>query len=624
LIVESFLHSSLSNYYHGLLGYVFYILILYLGATLTGFCGITSGQSRFLRYPIGLLCICLLSAVLGFLPFIVTVIISPPLIIFALVIHLRNRCLEYTHHGGFLKRVPLLGLILILSEVLGNRFHGPSPTAPSAIYGDTVHYAAVMSSWALDPFRRDDLLVYGLSNGLANSSVSILGSTLLREEIIDPILFLSVTIPVLGILATGDMIKSLFTSKTGNIKFGHAVLSVVLILASIPYIGWIVESPPVMLAIPLAVCVAGLYLEFCRKEGKEFLRELFIFSAAFYITKIGMSLMLAPLFVRHILRTETKWWKKLMSVLVALATTTFIVLENQHVILSHYDANFWVFELTPSKFSEFSTQWLKIENILLLLGLSNLIGFQKPFERIFLILFIIVAFTFSTLFSIMYIGCAVWLITTLNFEQLSKLRVLASTVLLLGSIFARDYSSIHELMIIIIILIFLVLALTDRQQLKDNSIRFLLKELSLIMGVIACFLVTNLYMYRFISAELYPEDFDIWRMARIISQEDAIIFTDQTGLDTGMSTGWNSYAALSRRQIYLAGWYHSVLRVSRDELLRRISTNDAVISGLVDPRTISARFSTSDIYIILRHREPPPGSTQIYSNKLYAIFKRDD
>ena len=119
------------------------------------------------------------------------------------------------------------------------------------------------------------------------------------------------------------------------------------------------------------------------------------------------------------------------------------------------------------------------------------------------------------------------------------------------------------------------------------------------------------------SAALTPQVRDIWLAVREYVPSDALIFTDQTGRDGGLTTGWNTYVLNGQRQVYIAAWVQS-RQLYADPAAReaRLQTNDDVLSGQLDPAQIkTSRQYGSFFAVVSPGRRPLPRWHQIYANE---------
>jgi hypothetical protein len=126
----------------------------------------------------------------------------------------------------------------------------------------------------------------------------------------------------------------------------------------------------------------------------------------------------------------------------------------------------------------------------------------------------------------------------------------------------------------------------------------------------------------FQDGALTPSDYDIWNEVRRRIPKDALLFSDLTGYSIDVKHGWNYYAAVSERQLYLGGWYDGRLQTDPGELKRRLQLNEEVLQGLKAPQAIpvSGRYS-SYFAVVERTRRMPATFTPVYANDKYTLYK---
>jgi hypothetical protein len=121
---------------------------------------------------------------------------------------------------------------------------------------------------------------------------------------------------------------------------------------------------------------------------------------------------------------------------------------------------------------------------------------------------------------------------------------------------------------------------------------------------------------------LTPDDRAIWSAVRERVAPSALVFTSLTGPKIAGDQGWNYYPGVARRQVYLAGWADSVLRVKPAELRRRLTANRAVLRGSLTPADLHLSQRYTAFYAVLHRSEPVPQSfTRVYANERYALYR---
>lgn len=123
--------------------------------------------------------------------------------------------------------------------------------------------------------------------------------------------------------------------------------------------------------------------------------------------------------------------------------------------------------------------------------------------------------------------------------------------------------------------------------------------------------------------QISPDARDIWIAVRAQAPPDALIFTDQTGPEPGLLTGWNTFVLSGERQVYVAGWYQSPsLRISTARRAERLALNADVLSGRLAPAELKySRVYGAYFAVVRRDRQMPPTWRKIYANSSYTLYE---
>ncbi|SMD15950.1 hypothetical protein [Rhizobium sp. RU36D] len=116
---------------------------------------------------------------------------------------------------------------------------------------------------------------------------------------------------------------------------------------------------------------------------------------------------------------------------------------------------------------------------------------------------------------------------------------------------------------------------------------------------------------------------DIWRDVRERTPADALIFTDQTSaVDTNQIGGWNTVALSGQRQIFVANWVQSSLRVDLDARAKRFGDNEAVLSGKIAPDAVPLSRHYRDYFaVVSAKRVMPLEWEEVHRNNAWVIYR---
>lgn len=122
---------------------------------------------------------------------------------------------------------------------------------------------------------------------------------------------------------------------------------------------------------------------------------------------------------------------------------------------------------------------------------------------------------------------------------------------------------------------------------------------------------------------IYTHDtWQAWRKVAHLAGSRSLVFTSATGPATTASEGWDYYPAIGERQIYLAGWANSSLTTHRADLNRRLALNSAVLAGARAPRSLPGTARYDSFFAVVSVSAPKPaGFHLVYRNDSVAVYR---
>jgi hypothetical protein len=122
---------------------------------------------------------------------------------------------------------------------------------------------------------------------------------------------------------------------------------------------------------------------------------------------------------------------------------------------------------------------------------------------------------------------------------------------------------------------------------------------------------------------LTPQVRQIWLAVKRRTPPDALIFTDQTGIEPTLLGSWNTYAFIGARQIFVSNLYiNSATRLNRQHALDVLRENDAVLDGALPPAQLALRGRYSGYFgVVSRTRPVPAGWDKIFENEQFALYR---
>jgi len=122
---------------------------------------------------------------------------------------------------------------------------------------------------------------------------------------------------------------------------------------------------------------------------------------------------------------------------------------------------------------------------------------------------------------------------------------------------------------------------------------------------------------------LTPSVREIWLAVRDRTPTDALIFTDQTGIEPTLLGGWNTYAIMGGRQIFVSSIYtNSETRLNRGRAMEVLGQNDDVLDGRLRPDQLTLPRKFSFYYAVVScSRVVPPSWRKIFGNQAHCLYE---
>jgi hypothetical protein len=114
----------------------------------------------------------------------------------------------------------------------------------------------------------------------------------------------------------------------------------------------------------------------------------------------------------------------------------------------------------------------------------------------------------------------------------------------------------------------------------------------------------------------------LWDATRELTPEHALIFTDQTGNDPGRLTGWNDFSLRAERQFYVSTWSVSKLRLDDAARKRQLSLNAAVLAGQCSPHSLALSQNYDGYFAaVAAGHKMPEHFVKVYGNADYGLYR---
>jgi hypothetical protein len=519
---------------------------------------------------------------------------------------------------------------------MGLNWHGPTETLAGSPSGDLVYYSTsiVSLSTQLYPYLN---LGYEQAplDFYFNMLFPLLGAALSRILTFDPFLFITAGGGASFVLSLG-LTLHLYIQGTGILTRGaHAALSsLVLALAIVVatrYPFWTVESIPMIHAVPLTLVV----VYWARKNDARARLLAFVLAVVgSALSKVVGAAVLAPFaFATAVPRFfRMSYWVRVAAILVAVAAALYGAVLLYRVgpmnfaaaplgpwsatMIQRDHADFWA--ALPFVMRDVSAVLLAVVAFVLadwLVASTIAFGF---------LLFLVYPFVFQ--FDFVCAVIILGLIACDHPDRLWKFRMLVTGALLLAAPAAllTDPAGVSSGLVWLVCIggaIWIALPPQRRLAWPGKDRMAAAAALVLCLGLVAVgrgyLIVTSGWQ----PGVLTPEVRQIWLAVKQRTQPDALIFTDQTGIEPTLLGSWNTYAFIGARQIFVSNLYmNAVTRNHRELALDVLRENDAVLNGK-SPAHLSLRGRYSGYFaIVSRARLVPVQWVKLFENEQYALY----
>jgi hypothetical protein len=545
--------------------------------------------------------------------------------------------------GGELAKFAKVGLALLPFAIgfgcwMGLHWHGPTETLAASPTGDLVYYSTsiVSLSTHLYPYlnlgyERELFGIY------FNLLFPLLGAASDRVLTLDPFLFITAGGAATFVLLLG-LVLYLYIQGTGifvrkaHITFSSLILALAIIVANrYPY--WIVESIPMTHAVALTIAVV-----YWARKNDAYAR-LFAFVLAVVgsaLTKVVGVAVLAPFVAASAVPQFFLMSRRIRiaAIAAALVAAVYAALLLFRVgpsmfafaplgpasvsLVVRYDADFWT--ALPFALRDISAVLLAAAAFLLfdwIVAGAIAFGF---------LLFLIYPFLFH--FDMI---CAVIIFGLTACDHpvnLWKYRlvVLGALLLALPAVLLTDPAGVSSGLVWIVCVGSAVWVAISGEKLtqwtgtsRAAAATVVLLALCLIAVGRGHLAITSGGQ----SGVLNPQVRQIWLTVKQRTPTDALIFTDQTGIEPTLLGGWNTYAFIGGRQIFASFLYmNSATRLNRQRLFDVLAENEAVLKGELLPTQLKLRSQYSSYFaVVSRDRNVPNEWVKIFENERYVLYR---
>jgi hypothetical protein len=501
-----------------------------------------------------------------------------------------------------------------LGFVLGYAFHAPTERLDSSAFGDYIFYAVRLLSAAKSIAPIHDYAVEGMQSTYLESAQALIGAALSPLPGFDAFLFGSATLPacLVASLALGFGV----VLRRGDVHWPLALLAV----SCIAYPGWITESAPVALAVPLTFSIYALWRDGATRTHWLVLLPLLAFD--FVLTKAVGLILLAVVAPFALVRQYGFDVRRALPYAVAAAAVAAVAI-GVFAATSGWFVHILTLKFLPADAVRGLHSELDVRSAENLTPALRVVG-----EALLLAALIRARAT------ALAAGCAAsigstWFVGGHGFDV-----TIGAAVLLAVLFFADDieaYERARPLVLSAAAVLFVSAWFRDVAGVRTAAVLVALFGLALFaalnrsraaaVGAAALVLVSPL-LIRQPPTTLVPADHDIWQHVADVVPKDGLVFTSLTGPQKTSDEGYNYYPAVARRQLYVAGWANSRLLVDRGARLRRLAANDSVLAGTRAPDRLPLSTRYTSFFAVTRRDDPvPPSFRKSYANDRYVLYR---
>ena len=521
---------------------------------------------------------------------------------------------------------------------IGLHWHGPTDTLGGSPSGDLVYYSTSIVSLSRQPYPYLNLGFEYQPLGLYfNLLFPAIGAALSRVVELDPFLFITAAGAASFVLALGMTLHSyirgtgIFADRTHAV-LGPITLALAIIVAN-RYPFWTVESIPVIHAVPLTIVV----VYWARKDNTR--ARMLAFAIAVVgtaLSKVVGAAVLAPFAAAASVQRYFQMPRRIriaaiIGAGVAAAYAAYLLYRVgganfaaapfgpvSSQMMRIYDASF--LSALPFMLRDLSAVLLAVVAFLVadwLAAIAIAFGF---------LLFLI--FPYVLLFDFVCSTIIVGLVACDRPQRLWTYRVplLGALLLALPAVLLTDPAGLSTgLVWLACIGATIWIALPRQRPLmwpgpgRAAAVAAVLTGLGLIAAARGELVLTSGWQ----AGVLTPQVRQIWLTVKQRTPEDALIFTDQTGVEATLLGSWNTYAFVGARQIFVSNLYMN--QVTRDNPQRArevLRENEAILKGDIHPSQLGLRGRYSGYYaVVSNERRLPAQWERMFQNECCALYR---
>ncbi|EKV26034.1 hypothetical protein C882_3321 [Caenispirillum salinarum AK4] len=464
-------------------------------------------------------------------------------------------------------------------------------------FGDTTTYIALMIGAQVQALPLIDLRNAGMTFGFLNTPPALIGASVAWVPGVEPFLVFAVMLPTFGIVGA-IVAMAVQAGGTPGPGLGRALLAGGVLAGALPYVDWLVESPPAALSLPVLPAFALLLVRRWETAGApvmvtvvagltSLLSKVFLLPA---VAALGPAAALVPL------------WRQNRRMLVSLgagaaALTALLLILYRDFLAVVLVPGFQPFAVIASLgalpgYLAGQQMALLVAEVAVVAALARRLPALAALAVAAVMLFYWVLPTWALIDRMaLFVILAADLVAR---PEEGRGRLSACVAAAAGTLcaalwtgFPWTYGLPGWVQAVFAPRLWLALALfagaaaaTGLAGLRGGRSAVAAACLGLL--VLSSAVAVARYEPR-LSAPFTPALAAAWRAVAERTPVGALIFTDQTGPGVGMLEGYNGFAARGRREVFISGWLNSPLTFDDTARDARLAANAAVLDGLRPP-----------------------------------------
>jgi len=530
----------------------------------------------------------------------------------------------------------VLPLAMSLGCWMALLWHGPTETLSGTPSGDLVYYSTSITSLSTQFYPYLNLgYAYAPLNYYFNLLFPLLGAALGRIVTLDPFLFIAASGGVSFVLSFGLVLRLYLLGpcvRAAGRGIGLASMTLMLaFVVAIRYPYWIVESIPVIHAVPLTIAVV-----YWARKAEAWARIV-----AFVMAVVGSALskvvgaaVLAPFAAAAAL---AQFFEMSRALRITAAAAALAGLAYAGGMLYHGAFSFAMMPPGPASLIIFWRDHPGLLTILphalrdisaiLLAGMAFLLTDRLRATAIALGFLLSLVYPFLFLFDFVCSAIVLGLVACDDLNRLRRFRVplLAAYLLALPAVLLTEPAGLSSGFAWLICAGGTVAIASTSGPLwtRDGLSRIAAAMLLLGLGLTAVargnWIVTSGWQ----AGVLTPQVRQVWLAVKQLTPPDALIFTDQTGPEPTLLGGWNTYAFIGARQIFVSNLYiNSETRANSQRAEQVLQQNEAVLRGRLPPAQLLLPRRYEAYYgVVSCSRTVPANWRRIFGNEVHCLYE---